>query len=103
MSYTCKPLDPVDSDPIDRVLGIKNAWLEFNPGKCVMPAVYTDIAQEVLDAPVREDDVWLVSFPRTGECKYGEKSSICDLNVAHSCRLHLVPGNGLVARKQLGF
>ncbi|KAJ8982716.1 hypothetical protein NQ317_019507 [Molorchus minor] len=64
--FTCKPLEGVYGEITDKGLGIKNALYEFNPGKSLLPRAYENIAQKILDAPVREDDTWLVSFPRTG-------------------------------------
>lgn len=36
-------------------------------GKCLLPSHYKQFAGKILKAPVRKDDVWLVSYPRTGE------------------------------------
>lgn len=36
-------------------------------GKCLLPSHYKQFADKILGATVREDDVWLVSYPRTGE------------------------------------
>ncbi|RZB73451.1 amine sulfotransferase [Asbolus verrucosus] len=65
-SYTVKPLKPEDAEKLDEAFGVKGALLEFNPGQCVLPPYHIKIAQQIIDAPVREDDVWLLSFPRTG-------------------------------------
>ncbi|CAG9759670.1 unnamed protein product [Ceutorhynchus assimilis] len=35
-------------------------------GKCLLPPYFDNFHQKILDASVREDDIWLVSFPRTG-------------------------------------
>ncbi|XP_044271320.1 luciferin sulfotransferase [Tribolium madens] len=66
MSYTVRQLSPEDAEVMDRAFGIKNSLMEFNPGKCLLPPFHDKIAQQIIDAPVREDDVWLISFPRTG-------------------------------------
>ncbi|KAJ8960057.1 hypothetical protein NQ318_009498 [Aromia moschata] len=63
---TRKPLEGVYGDITDKALGVKHALYEFSPGKSLLPLQYELIAQKILDAPVREDDVWLISFPRTG-------------------------------------
>lgn len=66
MSFTCKPFKGKYADVYERVIGIKDVLYEINPGKYLCCFLYKDMAQKVLDAPVRQDDVWLVSFPRTG-------------------------------------
>lgn len=66
MSYTVRKLDPADSERLDKGFGVKDAFLEFNPGHCVLPPWHVKIVQQILDAPVYEDDVWLLSYPRTG-------------------------------------
>lgn len=35
-------------------------------GETLLPPFYSQFFQRVLDAPVKEDDIWLASFPRTG-------------------------------------
>ncbi|KAH1009132.1 luciferin sulfotransferase [Dendroctonus ponderosae] len=35
-------------------------------GQTMLPPYYSQFSQRVLDAPVKEDDIWLVSYPRTG-------------------------------------
>ncbi|XP_018573037.1 sulfotransferase 4A1-like [Anoplophora glabripennis] len=66
MSITYKPIDGTYAEIYEKVTGIKNFMLEYNPGKLINNFLYKDIAQKVLDTPVRKEDTWLVSFPRTG-------------------------------------
>lgn len=66
MSLVGKPLTGPHADKLDEIFGIKNSFYEFSPGRCVMPPYFQTVGEEVLNATVREDDVWLVSFPRTG-------------------------------------
>jgi hypothetical protein len=40
--------------------------VEVNPGNVLMPPKYLKFAQRILDLEVRPDDVWIVSYPRTG-------------------------------------
>nr|CAI5870017.1 unnamed protein product [Callosobruchus analis] len=47
-------------------LGEGNSLWEFYPGKVVLPAFFENYAGRILDASVRKDDVWLVSYPKTG-------------------------------------
>ena len=65
-SYTVRPLSPEDAERVDKAFGVKGAMLEFNPGKCLLPPYHVKFAQQIIDAPIREDDIWLISFPRTG-------------------------------------
>ncbi|XP_018571408.1 estrogen sulfotransferase-like [Anoplophora glabripennis] len=66
MSFTCEPFKGKYADVYERVTGVKDALYEINPGKYLCRFVYKDMIQRVLEAPVRQDDTWLVSFPRTG-------------------------------------
>ncbi|XP_028136794.1 sulfotransferase 1 family member D1-like [Diabrotica virgifera virgifera] len=63
---TKKPLEGKCGEITDKHLGIKHALWEFNPGKCLLPAFFENYAPQILSAPVRKDDVWLISYPRTG-------------------------------------
>ncbi|CAH1105251.1 unnamed protein product [Psylliodes chrysocephalus] len=65
-SVSKKPLEGKWGEITDRHLGIKNALWEFNPGKCLLPSFFENYMQPILDAPIRKDDIWLISFPRTG-------------------------------------
>ncbi|XP_018577024.1 sulfotransferase 1 family member D1-like [Anoplophora glabripennis] len=66
MSFTCEPFRGKYADVYERVFGVKDVLYEINPGKCLCCFLYNGMVQRVLDAPVRQDDTWLVSFPRTG-------------------------------------
>lgn len=69
-AVSCKSLDAVYSEKLDEMFKKKDSFLEFNPGKCLLPELFSDVAQKVLDADVREDDLWFISFPRTGWVLY---------------------------------
>ena len=45
----------------------KSAFIEVNPGNVILPAKFSEFGQNIIDLPVRKDDIWLVSYPRTGE------------------------------------
>jgi len=51
---------------LDDLFGLKNCLIEVNPGKCILPPKYKDMGQRIRNMEVRSDDVWLVSYPRTG-------------------------------------
>jgi hypothetical protein len=58
---------PFESKKIDRFFGRNdNAFVEVIPGNVILPKEFQDIGQSIVDFEVREDDVWLISFPRTG-------------------------------------
>jgi len=41
--------------------------LEVSPGNVLVPPKFLKIAQKIIDLQVRPDDVWIVSYPRTGK------------------------------------
>lgn len=52
---------------LETLFGLEDGGLiEVNPGKVLLPPKFKDVAQRILDLEVRPDDVWLVSYPRTG-------------------------------------
>ncbi|CAH0554475.1 unnamed protein product [Brassicogethes aeneus] len=65
MSLVVKPFEGEYGKKFDDLVGVKNALYEF-PGKCLLPPFFASDAKRIIDAPVRDDDVWLISFPRTG-------------------------------------
>lgn len=38
-----------------------------SPPGVVLPGTYKNYAQRILDLEVREDDIWVISFPKCGE------------------------------------
>nr|CAD7457251.1 unnamed protein product [Timema tahoe] len=51
---------------LDTLFGVEGSLVEVNPGRVLMPPQYQEIGDRILNLPVRPDDVWLVSYPRTG-------------------------------------
>ncbi|KAG8249247.1 hypothetical protein J6590_022232 [Homalodisca vitripennis] len=43
---------------MDAMFSVKNALIEVNPGKVLVPPRYRDLGQRILDMEVRPDDVW---------------------------------------------
>ena len=66
MRIQCKQLTGEIGERLDTYFKRKNCFIEVNPGQVIMPTKYGDIGEEILDCPVRESDVWLISYPRTG-------------------------------------
>lgn len=50
----------------DKYFGVKGSLIEVTPSKCLMPPQFEGLGQQILDASVRPDDIWLLSYPRTG-------------------------------------
>lgn len=66
MGITYEPLQPEVAERIDNLFGHKNCLIEVNPGKVLMPPRYEEIGDRIRMSEVRPDDVWVVSYPRTG-------------------------------------
>lgn len=77
MSFTCKPLSENYSKKLDKIFDVKDSFLQYNPGRFIMPPQYKNLAQQILDFEVREDDVWVISYPRTGKIFYNKKLNCC--------------------------
>ncbi|XP_037039110.1 sulfotransferase 1C4-like [Bradysia coprophila] len=60
-------LDDSIADRLDSFYNkTNNNFIEVNPGNVVMPRIYRDIGDQVLNFDVRHDDIWMISYPRTG-------------------------------------
>ncbi|KAJ1531903.1 hypothetical protein ONE63_000547 [Megalurothrips usitatus] len=66
MGLTYEPLDSAVSERLDNLFGSKDCLIEVNPGHVIMPPRYQDIGDRIRGLKVRADDVWVVSYPRTG-------------------------------------
>ncbi|KAK3926899.1 Luciferin sulfotransferase [Frankliniella fusca] len=66
MGLTYEPLDSAVAERLDSLFGAKDCLIEVNPGRVIMPPRYQDIGDRIRGLRVREDDVWVVSYPRTG-------------------------------------
>jgi hypothetical protein len=51
---------------LDEMYGVKSSFVWVEPGKFLLPPQYVFVGPKVQDLEVYEDDVWVVSFPRTG-------------------------------------
>lgn len=60
------------SDRVGRLLqeyfvsAFRKGYVQCGEKKVAMPVRYADLAQPILDLPIRDDDVWVVSHPKTG-------------------------------------
>lgn len=64
---SCTPLTGPVGEQLDQFFQRKNGFVNVNPGKVIMPRKYMEICDEIIDSHVRDDDVWLISYPRTGK------------------------------------
>lgn len=55
------------ADMLDKSFGAKDSLYEFGRTGCLLPIWHQSFAQRIIDAEVREDDVWLISYPKTGD------------------------------------
>ena len=55
------------AERLDSMFGIPGCLVEVNPGRVLLPPKYIDLGQRIKDLDVRPDDVWVVSYPRTGK------------------------------------
>lgn len=62
-----KPVDGVIGEKLDKYFKQKNSFVEVIPGNCIMPKKFIEICDEVLSSNVRETDMWLLSYPRSGK------------------------------------
>lgn len=66
MSFTATALPEPYNSTLDRLFHGKNAFLEYNPGKCLFPESLKDYEDDILNLKVRPDDTFFFSYPRTG-------------------------------------
>lgn len=64
---TCVPLEGDIGERLDEFFRRKNGFVEVQPGNVIMPRKYKDICDEIITSRVRNDDVWMISYPRTGK------------------------------------
>lgn len=66
MKIDYKPVNGPNGEHLNTLFTNKMGFIEVNPGKCILPTKYRDIGERILNFKVDEKDIWLVSFPRTG-------------------------------------
>lgn len=62
----CSPLGGKAGEKLDNFFQRKNCFIEVNPGNVIMPKKYQDISEEIINSDVRPDDIWMISYPRSG-------------------------------------
>ena len=76
----CSRLEGEDARKLDRMFNRNNCLIEVNPGKILLPPEYEELADRIRGMKVHPDDVWLASYPRTGEFKSQVAKSISTMN-----------------------
>lgn len=66
MSLTYKELEKEVEERIDSMFPKKNCFIQTLPGNVVLPRKYMEIGDKIRNLETYPDDVWLVSYPRTG-------------------------------------
>ena len=66
MSITYSTVDGSLGQKLDKMFGVKYSFLKVKPGNCLLPPQYVFIGPRIRDLEIRDSDVWLVSYPRTG-------------------------------------
>lgn len=47
--------------------GERYGFVQVGEKKWVLPAIYNEHAERFYSYPVREDDVWIITYPRSGK------------------------------------
>lgn len=70
MNGTSNLLRPVDEDINKELLncykGERTGWYWYGPQKYLMASAYKDLCQKYFNFQVKSDDVWIITFPRSG-------------------------------------
>ncbi|XP_053975783.1 luciferin sulfotransferase [Hylaeus volcanicus] len=51
---------------LDKMFGVKPSFLRVEPSHCLLPPHFVFYGTRIRDMEIYEDDVWIVSYPRTG-------------------------------------
>ncbi|KOC59248.1 Estrogen sulfotransferase [Habropoda laboriosa] len=51
---------------LDKMFHVKSSFLRVQPSHCLLPPNFVFYATKIRDMEIYEDDVWMVSYPRTG-------------------------------------
>ncbi|XP_058800482.1 luciferin sulfotransferase-like [Phymastichus coffea] len=91
MAITYSTVDGELGRKLDKMFGVKYAFLKVKPGNCLLPPQYVFVGPKIRDLEVRENDFWLVSFPRTGSHWAQEMAWIIgnDMNIEKARMTHV--------------
>jgi len=65
-SFVFSTVEDEKGEKLDEMFGVKPSFLRVLPGHCLLPPKIVFYAQKIRDFTVYEDDVWMISYPRTG-------------------------------------
>ncbi|XP_032665688.1 luciferin sulfotransferase-like [Odontomachus brunneus] len=85
-------LEDKTGEKLDKMYGFKPSFLKVQPSCCLLPPQFVFNAQKIRNVKVYEDDIWMVSFPRTGS-HWMQEMIWCignDFDYAKSRTLHFV-------------
>ncbi|XP_073814193.1 sulfotransferase 2 [Musca autumnalis] len=66
MSLVFKELEEEIAKRVDTFYVDKNCFIEVLPGNVIVPRKFMEIGESIRNLKTYSDDVWLVSYPRTG-------------------------------------
>lgn len=67
MRIQYNPLEIKISGKLDKMFQKENCFIQAQPGNVTLPKKFSEIGEAILDLEVRKDDIWVVSYPRTGK------------------------------------
>ncbi|XP_023164036.1 estrogen sulfotransferase [Drosophila hydei] len=66
MQLTYRELDADIVRRTNAVFPVQDCFVEVLPDRLVIPRKYIEMGESIRDLPIYKDDVWMVSYPRTG-------------------------------------
>lgn len=66
MDLMFKELDKEIAERIDSLFPIKNCFIEILPTNTILPRQFLEIGESIRNLETYTDDIWMVSYPRTG-------------------------------------
>ncbi|XP_055586748.1 luciferin sulfotransferase [Uranotaenia lowii] len=66
MKLEYRKVQTVAAERLERFFHKTDAFVEVHPGSVIMPVRFQEIGEDILKLDIRKDDVWLLSYPRTG-------------------------------------
>ena len=66
MPISYSTVDGTLGTKLDKMFGVKYSFLRVKPSNSLLPPQYVFVGPRIRDLEIRQDDVWLVSYPRTG-------------------------------------
>jgi hypothetical protein len=67
-SFVFSTMENEKGRKLDEMFGVRPSFLRVQPSNCLLPPKFVFYAQKIRDLIVYEDDVWMISHPRTGKC-----------------------------------